>query len=178
MTPRSCSGQRPIACATLSICVRVDRLAVAVVGEHVGEPDDRGLARRRPRSGGARSPWRAGSEAPSGGPGRRRPAVVDAELAALAVDALLGRARIAVDVLRVAGVGVHEHELADVVQQGGAEQLVAIVVVDLAREPVGGALRGDGVQAEALRHQVPDGGALEEVEGGGAGGERLDALRA
>jgi hypothetical protein len=33
------------------------------------------------------------------------------------------------------------------------------------------------VQPEALGHEVPARSALEEVEGGGAGGERLDALR-
>ena len=42
------------------------------------------------------------------------------------------------------------------------------------REAVGGALRGDAVQAEALGRGVPHGRALEEVEGAGAGGERLD----
>ena len=58
--------------------------------------------------------------------------MVDAELAALAVDALLGRARLAVDLLGVARVGVHQHELADVVEERGAEQLVAIRVVGCA----------------------------------------------
>ena len=57
------------------------------------------------------------------------------------------------------------------------EQLVAVLVVELAGEPVGRGLRGHGVKAEALRHHVPAGRALEEVEGGGARGERLHALR-
>ena len=56
------------------------------------------------------------------------------------------------------------------------EELVAVLVLHLARETVGGGLGGHGVEAEALRHQVPAGRALEEVEGGGARGERLDAL--
>ena len=81
--------------------------------------------------------------------------MVDAELAALVVQALLGRAGRAVDLLRVARVGVHEHELADVVEQGGDEQAVAVRVAGGRGEAVGGALYGDGVQAEALRSGVP-----------------------
>ena len=57
------------------------------------------------------------------------------------------------------------------------EELVAVLVLHLARETVGGGLGCDGVKPEALGHQVPAGRALEEVEGCGAGGERLDALR-
>jgi hypothetical protein len=102
--------------------------------------------------------------------------MVDAQLEPLAVDALLRRPGLPVDLGRIAGVGVREDELADVVQERRAEQLVAVLIVDLARQAVSGRLGGDRVQAEALRHQVPAGGALEEVEGGRAGGERLDAL--
>ena len=80
------------------------------------------------------------------------------------------------DLRRVAGIGVRQDELADVVQQRGHEELVAVLVLHLARETVGGGLRGHGVEPEALRHQVPAGRALEEVEGCGARGERLDAL--
>ena len=66
------------------------------------------------------------------------------------------------------------------------EQRVALVVVDLAGEPVGGGLGGHGVQAEALGRRVPAGGALEEVEDLGracasgstpAGVEQLDGAR-
>ena len=56
-------------------------------------------------------------QAPAAGEHAADERVVDAELAALAVDALLGRARVAVDLRGVAGVGVQQHELADVVQQ-------------------------------------------------------------
>ena len=103
--------------------------------------------------------------------------VVDAELAALLVDALLGRARAAVDLRGVAGVGVHQHELADVVQQARDGQPVAVLVADLGGEPVGGVLGGERVQAEALGRGVPDARALEEVEGAHARGERLHGLR-
>ena len=43
-------------------------------------------------------------------------------------------------------------------------------------EAVGGALDGDGVQAEALGRGVPRLAALEELEGLGVGGEPLDGL--
>ena len=95
-------------------------------------------------------------QAPAAGEDAADQRVVDAELAALAVDALLGRAGVAVDLARVAGVGVHEHELADVVQQRGDHQAVAVLVAGLGGEAVGGALRGDAVQAEALGRGVPD----------------------
>src|SRR5215213_670566 len=121
-----------------------------------------------------------------GQPVRQRPAagehaadegVVHAQLEALLVEALLGGPSRTVNLRRVAGVGVSQDELADVVQQRGDEELVAVLVLHLARETVGGGLGGHGVESEALRHQVPARRALEEVEGGGASGERLDALR-
>ena len=104
-------------------------------------------------------------QAPAAGEDAADQRVVDAELAALAVDALLGRARALVDLLRVARVGVHQDELADVVQQRGDHQAVAVLVADLGGEALGGALGGDAVQAEALGRGLPDGRALEEVEG-------------
>ena len=150
--------------------------ALRVVGEHVGQADERGLADgllgvvtlddRRDRLG----------QAPAAGEDAADQRVVDAELAALAVDALLGRAGVAVDLGGIARVGVHEDELADVVQQRGDHQAVAVLVAGLGGQAVGGTLRGDAVQAEALGRGVPDGRALEEVEGAGADGERLDGL--
>ena len=80
------------------------------------------------------------------------------------------------DLLRVARVGVHEHELADVVQKGGDEQAVAVRVAGGRGEAVGGALDSDGVQAEALGSGVPGLAALEELEGLGVGREALDGL--
>ena len=52
-----------------------------------------------------------------------------------------------------------------------------MLVAGLAGEAVGGALGGDAVQAEALRGAVPHRGALEEVKGAGAAGERLNGFR-
>ena len=67
------------------------------MGEHVGQPDERGLAggvlgvvALDDRGDGLR-------QAPAAGEDAADQRVVDAELAALAVDALLGRARLAVD---------------------------------------------------------------------------------
>ena len=104
--------------------------------------------------------------------------MVDAELAPLGVDPFLGRAGAAVDLRGVAGVGVQQHELADVVQQARDGQPVAVLVADLGGEPVGGVLGGERVQAEALGRGVPDAGALEEVEGAHAVGDRVHGLRA
>ena len=83
--------------------------------------------------------------------------VVDSELAPLCVDALLRRASRLVDLCRVAGVGLNEHELADVVQQRGDQELVSVGKLDPRAEPVRRALRRNGVQAEALRGDVPHG---------------------
>ena len=77
---------------------------------------------------------------------------------------------------RVARVGVHQHELADVVQQRGDQQAVAVLVAGLGGEAVGGALGGDGVQAEALGRGVPAGARSKKSKVRGAGGERLDGL--
>jgi hypothetical protein len=90
--------------------------------------------------------------------------VVDAELTALALEPLLRRAGLAVDLAWISGVRVDEHELADVVQQRSDHQPVAELVVELPRDPVCCALSRDRVQAEALRDSLPHGGPLEEVE--------------
>ena len=125
--------------------------------------------------------WRSIAEAtdarqvPAAGEHAADQRVVDAQLAALVVQPLLGRARRPVDLLRVARIGVHEHELADVVQQRGDQQPVAVRVAGGGGEPVGGALDGDGVEAEALGRGVPRLAALEELERLGAGDEPCTA---
>ena len=104
--------------------------------------------------------------------------VVDAELAALLVDSLLGCPGAAVDLGGIARVGVQQDELADVVQQARDGQAVAVLIADLGRDTVGGVLGRQRVQAEALGRRVPDARPLEEVECAHALGERLDGLRA
>ena len=101
--------------------------------------------------------------------------VVDAELAALLLDALFGGASSAVDVAGVTGVRVSQDELADVVEERRDQHLVAILVLEHAGDVVGGALSRHGVQPEALRRRVPHRGALEEVVDLRARSERLDA---
>ena len=162
--------------AALSSSCRGDRRALRVVRQHVREADERGVAlgvvgvvaldRGGDRLG----------QVPAAGEDAADQRVVDAELAALVVQALLGRAGRAVDLLGVARVRVHEHELADVVQQRGDQQAVAVLVAGGGGEPVGGALDGDGVQAEALGGGVPLLAALEELEGLGVGRELVHRL--
>jgi hypothetical protein len=82
--------------------------------------------------------WRsiAGGEAGGKLPAPREHAaherVVDPKLEPLGAKALLGGARLAVDLVRVAGVGLDEDELADVVEERRHEHAVAIGLVDLA----------------------------------------------
>ena len=147
------------------------------MGEHVGEADEGGLTRRVLGVMALDRGCDRARQAPPAGEDAADERVVDAEVAALAVHPLLGRLGVAVDLGRVAGVGVHEHELADVVQQRGDHEAVAVLVAGLGGEAVGGALRGDAVQAEALGSAVPHRGALEEVERPGLAGERLDGFR-
>ena len=147
------------------------------MGEHVGEAHEGGVA------GGVvgvmaldRGGDRLG-QVPAPGQHAADQRVVDAELAALVVQPLLGRARRAVDLLRVARVGVHEDELADVVEQRGDQQAVAVRVAGLGGEAVGRALDRHGVEAEALGRRVPRLAPLEELEGLGRRGELLHGLR-
>ena len=115
-------------------------------------------------------------QAPATGEDTADQCVVDAELAALAVDALLGRAGVAVHLARIPRISVHQDELADVVQQRRDHEAVAVLVAGLDGQAIGGALGGDAMQTEALGRGVPHGRALEEVEGAGPCGEPLDGL--
>ena len=105
--------------------------ALGVVGEHVGQADERGLAVRVVGVVALDDRRDGLGQAPAAGEDAADQRVVDAELAALAVDALLRRAGVAVHLAGVAGVGVHQDELADVVQQRGDHQAVAMLVAGL-----------------------------------------------
>ncbi len=176
MTERSSLGPRPTARATLSSSCGATERALRVVGEHVGQADDRGLDLGVVGVVALDHVRRCRAAGPSGGRGRRRPARGRRRARGAPLQALLRRARVLVDLARVAGIGVDEHELADVVQQRGDHQPVAVRVVDLGGQAVGRALGGDAVQAEALGRSLPGAGAIEEVEGASAAGEGLDGL--
>ena len=103
--------------------------------------------------------------------------MIDAKLTALAVHPVLGRPGPAVDLGRVARVRVHEHELADVVQQRCDRQAVAVLVAHFAGDAIGCLLGRQRVQSEALGGALPDARALEEVKRANPRCQRLHGLR-
>ena len=82
---------------------------------------------------------------------------------------------IAVEVDLVARVQAGDHQPADVVQQRRDRELVAFDPADHAADLVGGALRGECVDAEALGLELPAAVGLEEVEAGRGAGDRQHA---
>ena len=89
MTLRSSVGPRPIVARGLQQLGRRDRAALRVVGEHVGQADERGLAGRVVGVVALDDRGDGLGQAPAAGEDAADQRVVDAELAALAVDALL-----------------------------------------------------------------------------------------
>ena len=73
---------------------------------------------------------------------------------------------------QVAGVKAVDDEPADVVEERGDRELVAIREADRAADHVGGVLGGEGVDPEPLRAQVAATVDLEEVEDSGRPGDR------
>src|ERR1700683_1396098 len=115
--PPQLLGPEAYGAGALSHLARGDATALFVVSEHVGQLDDCRLAL-----------WFGIVVAfDRGGQRRRQPpapdqhasdqSMVDAELPVLLMDALLRRIRTVAGLGRVAGVGVDQHELADVVQE-------------------------------------------------------------
>ena len=82
----------------------------------------------------------AGVDAPAAGEDTADEGVVDAELAALGGDPLVRGGPAAVEALRVAGMQAGEDRPADVVQDGGERELVAVADPAEVRNLVGGAL--------------------------------------
>ena len=156
----------------------VDRVALAQVDEHVGDADDL----RDALGVGVVVVLDAGREMLGEAPAPRDDAagegVVDAQQRALAGHALLGAVPLAVEALGIAREGLAEDEAADVVQECRDEELVAVLPPDLGGEALGGALRGDGMEAEALGRVVPARDALEEVDDRDPVGQGADALAA
>jgi catechol 2,3-dioxygenase-like lactoylglutathione lyase family enzyme len=145
-----------------------------VVGEHVGQADQSRLTVTLLGMVALDHAGDRARHAPATGEDAADQSVVDAEFAALALEAILRRARVTVNLAGIAGIGVDQDELADVVQQRGDHQPVAILVADLAGQAIGRPLGGHGVQSEALGDALPDGGALEEVKRARAAGDRVD----
>ena len=102
------------------------------MGEHVGESHDRGLAGAIGVVVGFDHVRDRHRQAPSTSEYPADERVVDAQLSAFALEAVLGRPGVAVDLTRVPRVRVHEHELADVVQERGDHQPVSGLETDLA----------------------------------------------
>ena len=158
---------------------RRDARALLVVGEHVGEADERGLALDLVGLW-----WRSiGVAIDAGRPQRRASTPPTSAWSTPSSRRSWWMRSSGVRAPRwtwdgIAGVGVHQHELADVVQQARRRSGGRGRVADLAGEQVGRVLGGERVQAEALGRRVPDARALEEVEGAHALGELLDGLRA
>ena len=95
-----------------------------------------------------------------------------------AVDAVVGRAAAAVEALGVAGVQAGEHGPADVVEDRGEGELVAVAVAGDLGDPVGRPLDRKGVQAEAVGRERHLAVAVEEVVAGGRAEDRLDGAGA
>ena len=68
-----------------------------------------------------------------------------------------------------------DDQTADVVQERGDRELVAVRPADRAADLVGGVLGGEGVDAEALGAQLPAAVGLEEVEDRRGAGDRQHA---
>src|SRR6201999_1946421 len=98
--------------------------------------------------------------------------VVDPQLLAFVAQPLLGRARGGVEVDLVARVQAGDDEATDIVEERRGGELVAFDPADRAADLVGGALGGEGMDAEALRLQLPAATRLEEVEARRRAGER------
>ncbi len=76
----------------------------------------------------------------------------------------------------VVGVRVRHHDLAEVVEQRGYQQLVRARMVDLAGDHVGGPGNRNRVKTEALRGHLPARDSLEEPVDADPARERLDSL--
>ena len=133
----------------------VDRLAVHVVSERVGQADGGGLAEDLVGMVMLDDARHVAREPPGAGEHSADERLVDSELSPLGSQARLRRAGVAVDATGVARIGLDEHELADAVEERSHEDLVAIDVIVLAGDPVGGALHRHRVDAEALRRRIP-----------------------
>ena len=141
-----------------------DRLALAVVGDHVGGRDQ---GRQAVGVVGVmaldrdRDPLR---QAPAPRQHAADQGVVDAKPVAFLAQSLLGRLRQGVEVTAVAGMKVGDDQAPDVMQERGDRKFVAVLPADRAADLIGGLLGGKGVDAEALGPHLAPAVGLEEVE--------------
>jgi hypothetical protein len=101
--------------------------------------------------------------------------VIDAEFAALLGDPVVGGGPAAVEALGVARVQARQNRPADVVEDRGQGQLVAVADAAQLGDPVRGALDGQSVQSEAIGGEGQSPVAIEEVVGGRGAKDRLDS---
>jgi hypothetical protein len=79
---------------------------------------------------------------------------------------------------RIAGRGLLEDELADVMQQRADQQRVVVGAVQHPRDEIGRALRGHRVQAQVLQRLLPARDVLEVVDRARRGGDVGELLTA
>ena len=113
-------------------------------------------------------------QAPAAGQDAADQRVVDAQLAALGVDAVVRGAAAAVEALGVARVQAGEDRAPDVVEDRGQGELVAVAVPDHLGHAVGGVLDGEGVEPEGIGREGEVAVPVEEVVGGGRAHDGLD----
>jgi hypothetical protein len=164
--------------------LRGDRAVLEVGGDHVGEAEHGGHALGLVGVVALDGLGDARVHAPATGEDTADEGVIDAELPALLGDPLVGGCAAAVEPLGVPGVQASEDRTADVVQDGGEGDLVAISDAAHLGDSVGGRLHVQSVQAEAVGSQGEPAVPVEDVVGGrraqdrlhGTGPEALDAV--
>jgi hypothetical protein len=120
----------------------------------------------------------AGMDAPASGENPADECVIDAELAALLGDPVVGCGTATVEALGVARMEASEDGTAEVMEDRGQGQLVPVADSADLGDPVRGPLHGEGVQPEAIRGEGEAPVAVEEVVGGRGAQNRLDRTRA
>src|SRR5262249_48174231 len=113
--------------------------------------------------------------APGKDPAHQR--VVDAELASLFGDPVVGGGTAPGEALGVTRMGPRQDRPADVVERRGERDLVPVADAGHFRDVVSGTLDIEPVQAEAVRSQSESAVAIEDVVGGGRAEDRLDRSR-
>ena len=143
-------------------------------GDHVGEADHGGHALGLAGVVALDRLGDAGVDAPAPGEDAADERVVDAELAALLGDPLVGGGAAAVEALGIAGMEARQHRPADVVEDRGEGELVAVADAAQLGDPVGGPLHVEGVEAETVGGEGEAAVPIEDVVGGSRAQDRLD----